>query len=256
MLCAIRESDGKTVIASSQEKQNAPFVCPECANSVTLRKGTFRIHHFAHKPPVTCSYGLGETEEHRRCKTEIFEALVRSPNVTKAALERPLGEVRPDVSACINGVYVAIEVQLSTLSLETMVRRTMEYKKKKIYLLWLAQWTDALEEERYSPRPWELWVHAAYYGRVYYWREGTTITPIHFDHHYRHVEQKDWHDESGDEQSSGGFFKKSKRYRTPKKGPDVDLLLDFRKEERDPFENPRLPVPEALLYCDRNRKFW
>jgi type I site-specific restriction-modification system R (restriction) subunit len=40
-------------------------------------------------------------------------------------LERPLGTNRPDVSAHINGVPVAIEVQISSLSLETIAYRTM-----------------------------------------------------------------------------------------------------------------------------------
>src|SRR4051812_33804904 len=191
MLCAKRTSDRQVVIASSQEKCDAPFACPECLEEVTLRKGTFKIHHFAHKPPVTCAYGTGETEEHRRCKTEIYETLVRAPNVKKAALERPLKDVRPDISAYINGIPVAIEVQISTLPLGTVIHRTQEYTKRGIALLWLAQWNSGLGKDRYSPRPWELWVHAAYFGRVYYWKAETVILPVHLAKHYLHVERND-----------------------------------------------------------------
>ena len=160
------------------------------------------------------------------------------------------------MSACIRQEYVAIEVQISTLAIETVIFRTLQYSAKGIALLWLAQWDDSLEGERYSPRPWELWVHAAYYGRVYYWRGGRQITPVHFSPYYNHVEQTYWHDEDGDEQSGGGFYRKSKRYRSPIKGDDLDLLLHFNKKPRESFVSGNLIIPEALLYCDRGRKFW
>jgi hypothetical protein len=67
------------------------------------------------------------------------------------AFERSLGTVRPDVSARINGIPVAIEVQLSVLSLETIARRTAEYAKKGVYVFWLTQWTLFLDADRYSP---------------------------------------------------------------------------------------------------------
>ena len=45
-------------------------------------------------------------------KWKFFEALKKAPNVSNVALEHSLGVVRPDVSATINGVPVAIEVQI------------------------------------------------------------------------------------------------------------------------------------------------
>jgi hypothetical protein len=56
-----------------------------------------------------------------------------------------------DVSARINGIPVAIEVQLSVLSLETVARRTAEYAKKSVFVLWLTQWPPFLDADRYSP---------------------------------------------------------------------------------------------------------
>jgi competence protein CoiA len=151
MLCAKRTSDGHSVIARSESRSNAPFNCPECSNEVILRKGMIRIHHFAHKPPFTCSYGAGETDAHRRCKIAIYDALLQAPNVRKPGLERSLMTVRPDVRAYINDVPIAIEVQISALSLDSIIRRTIEYARQGVYLLWLAQWTSDLDVERYSP---------------------------------------------------------------------------------------------------------
>lgn len=42
-------------------------------------------------------------------------------------MELPLVTVRPDVSATIKGTPVAIEVQISALSIETIMKRTIDY---------------------------------------------------------------------------------------------------------------------------------
>ena len=166
MLSARRKSDGQTVNAYFESKLNGPFVCLQCNEEVILKTGRNRVNHFAHANPLACKFASGESDEHRRCKIEIYEALLKQPNVRSAALERPLGENRPDVSAIINGIPVAIEVQLSSLSIDTIMRRTIDYFRKGIHVLWLLQWTPNLDDNRYAPRPWENWIHACYFGRV------------------------------------------------------------------------------------------
>jgi competence protein CoiA len=83
---------------------------------------------------------------------EIYEALQKVPGVRGAALERSLGISRPDVSVYMNGVLVAIEVQISSLSPETIQPRAIEYARNGIYVLWLLQWTPSLDVHRYAPR--------------------------------------------------------------------------------------------------------
>jgi len=251
MLCATRKSDGQSVIANQEYKSNAPFVCPECCEVVILRRGTVKLPHFAHKPPIVCSYGAGETEDHRRCKMEIYNALSRQPGVTKLALERSLKTVRPDVSAYINGVPVAIEVQISTLSQETIIHRTKEYASKGIYVLWLAQWTPYLDGERYSPRLWEKWVHAAYFGRVYYWVKGLEVLPYRFEPHLRHVPETSFY-ERGREISAGGYTRKSKRWRSPVRDETLNLAKDFLPKQREFWKGGDLVIPFAKLYIGRH----
>jgi competence protein CoiA len=111
MLRAKQKTTGEIVTAYFANKSQAPFYCPECNDPVILKTGTSKVNYFAHVNPLTCKFGAGESESHEKCKMEIFEALQRQPNVRNAALERPLGTNRPDVSAHINGVPVAIEVQ-------------------------------------------------------------------------------------------------------------------------------------------------
>ena len=130
MLSARRKSDGQTVTAYLESKANAPFFCLVCGDEVILKTGKRTVNHFAHVNPLACLYAENESDEHRRCKMEIFQALQKEPAVRNVALERPLENIRPDVSAYINGVPVVIEVQISSLSPETIQRRTIEYPRR------------------------------------------------------------------------------------------------------------------------------
>lgn len=178
----------------------------------------------------------------------IYEALLKEPNVKKVALERSLKTCRPDVSAYINGVPVAIEVQISTLTMETIIRRTTEYARKGIYVLWLLQWTPYLDGTRYSPRLWEKWIHATYFGRVYYWIEGLKIVSYHFDPYLKHVPKSRWYGNDGDEMSAGGFSKRSKRHRSPVRGEVLRLAKDFVATQREAWEINGLKIPHGKLF--------
>lgn len=196
MLCAIRSNDGKIVLASQAGDSGNTFYCPICEGVVLPSKDESGMEHFVHTVPGICSYGLGETKIHRRCKAEIYNALLRAPHVSDVKLERYLKEVRPDISARINGIPVAIEVQISNIPVETVIHRTKIYERMGIHLLWLAQWNPRLNQERYSPRPWERWIHTAYFGRVYYWLEGSLVMPYHFEPSHTHVKKRSWQKDS------------------------------------------------------------
>jgi competence protein CoiA len=133
---------GANALAWEVSKDDGPFSCPMCNENVLVKKGRVKTHHFAHVPSSSCTYGVGESEAHRRAKVEISEALRTHRSVSKLQLERSLGEVRPDISFCLNGHYVAIEVQISSLSLDTVIRRTQAYAGKGIYLLWVSPLSD------------------------------------------------------------------------------------------------------------------
>ena len=251
MLCAKRKLTGEIITAYLASQAHAPFICPDCNEEVILKAGRRSVNHFAHTNPIACHFAQNESDEHRRCKQEIFEALQRMPNVRSAALERPLGTNRPDVSAIINGVPVAIEVQISSLSIDTIMRRTIDYHRRGIFVLWLLQWTPDLDAPRYAPRQWETWIHAAYFGRVYYWIEGVTVTSYHFDPHRRTIPQKTWYSANGKKITVGGYSLKSKRYRTAVRGKTFNLATDFAPKERFWWEGNGIKVPDAKLYMER-----
>lgn len=248
MLCAKRKRDGQEVFARTELRSNGPFLCLQCGEEVVLHKGSFRIHHFAHKSPLQCSNGSGETDSHRRCKMEIYEALRQVPSVSDVQLERSLGTVRPDVIAKIRGVPVAIEVQISALSMETIIHRTKEYAQKGIYVLWLPQWTPYLDGERYSPRLWEKWIHAAYFGRVFYWLKGLKVVAYHFNPHFSRVPKSSWYSPKGKKMTGGGYNRKSKRFRAAVRGNILNLIYDFTPRDRLMWDGGGFKIPDAKLF--------
>jgi competence protein CoiA len=251
MLSAKRKQTGEIVTEYLASKTHAPFVCPDCGDEVVLKAGRRTVNHFVHVNLLACRYAENESEEHRRCKMEIYAALQKMPRVSKVALERPLGTNRPDVSAHINGAPVAIEVQISSLPLETFTRRTIEYTLKGIYVLWLLQWTPELDARRYTPRLWEKWIHAAYFGRVYYWIEGLTVVSYHFDPHFRSVPKKTWYSADGDKITGGGYSRRLKWHRTAVRGSTLNLVTDFVPRNRDWWEGNGLTVPFAKLFMEK-----
>jgi len=157
------------------------------------------------------------------------------------------------VSAEINGVPVAIEVQLSSLSIETIMQRTIDYHRKGVYVLWLLQWTPALDGRRYTTRPWERWIHAAYFGRVYYWLKGLEVVSYRFEPSLKAVPRKSWFDENGREMTAGGYSRRLKRQRTAVRGQTFNLATDFVPRERLWWEGNGVKVPDAKLFMERYR---
>ena len=255
MLCAKRKLTGETVTAYLSRREDAPFVCPDCNDEVILKAGRNTVDHFAHVNPLACKFNDGESEAHRYCKLEIYEALLRERDVYDAMMERQLGSNRPDVSAYINGVPVAIEVQISSLSLETIMRRTIAYHQKGIYVLWLLQWKPELDAGRYTPRIWEKWIHATYFGRAYYWTQGLEVVSYTFEPSLRSVPQKTWYTKEGRKMTSVAHSRKLKRSRTPVRGPTLNLATDFIPKERFWWEGNGLKVPDAKLFIAKYEKF-
>jgi competence protein CoiA len=211
---------------------------------VTLRKGIIKAPHFAHQPPVTCEYGSGESEAHRQCKTAIYECLIQHPRVNKCEIERNLITVRPDVSAYINGTPVAIEVQLSTLSLEKIIYRTGEYARKGIFVLWLPLYTEALRRGLYRPSVWERWLHAAYRGRVYYWCEGGQVLPIHFRDFY------------ADRRGRTRDYQKLSPMKVPIAGRVTNLTDNFGPVSRPPWSGKASSIPAVKLWEDTQPRWF
>jgi competence protein CoiA len=250
MLTALIESSNQKIIAGCAEKTSKPFACPCCKNEVILKQGAIKIAHFAHKPPVLCEYGQGESELHRQCKNEIYQSLLGLDGL-HCELEKFMGTVRPDIYVKTHtGEEFAIEVQISTLTMDKIIYRTKQYNRLGVHVLWLPVF-DELEPYpnlRHSPSAWERWLHSLYFGRVYYWLKGLKIQPVHFNDYYLYVEATDW---------GGGYYKKSKRYKMPINGDALNFPSDFRVKNRSPFEGGDIVIPESKILIDNHCfSFW
>lgn len=181
------------VYSFESEKGQGPYLCPYCSESLVLKKGTKKIHHFAHQAKSDCPHE-NESLEHMTIKLEIFKNLKNSPVVTNLELEKYLGENRPDIYAEIRGMPVAIEVQLSNLSVEKIEERTRKYKEKGIYVLWISSYEKFAERvnlttKTVSVKKWEKWIHAMYVGQMFLWKEGTKLIPVKFGYNGSKIER-------------------------------------------------------------------
>jgi competence protein CoiA len=250
MLSAKRKSDGQTAYAYFESGANGLFICPACDTEVVLETDAKRDNYFTHAIPFGCQYGEGESAEHRYCKREIYRALSKEPGVSSVLLEHSFGTVRPDVTFCINGVLVGIEVQISSLSIQTIQRRTIDYHRKGIYVLWILPWRPELNDERYAPTIWEKWLSALYFGRVYYWLEDLTVISYRFRSSVTSVPKKTWYSKDGKKMTGGGYSQRSRRFRTPVRCGTFNLVRDFAPKERFWWNGNSVTVPDAKLFMD------
>lgn len=231
MLSAYDKENGY-VLAMEAHKDEGPFHCPECEEELILKQGRVKIAHFAHLPNSDCSYaGEPESTEHSSVKLEIYEALRSQPGVSKLQVERYLKEVRPDISFYFENTYIAIEVQISPLSLDELIRRTTAYTQKNIYVLWTPILPFDMFSGRYAPKDFERNLHSLYDGIVYYWSKGLDLVPVEFE---EYLLSPSWY--SSNE-------KPSKRFISPYLDSAVSIL------DLSPLQQPRhSPYPAARLW--------
>ncbi len=178
-------SQGTIVFSNTVQRESGPFYCRGYLQPVTLKRGHIRLAHFAHQPGSDCSYaGTGESEEHRKAKWEIYNALLTTPSVTNVQLEQNLQEVRPDVSFVYKDTFVTVEVQISNLSPDDIEHRTRAYVSKNIAVLWTPPLSLEVLEERYAPCHWERYIHILYYKTIYYWFRGLNVHPVRYNDHW------------------------------------------------------------------------
>lgn len=234
------------------------FCCPGCKAIVTLKKGRLVVAHFAHKPPTDCTWARGETREHLESKTVLAQSL-RSRGLraeVEFQVETFSGDRRADVMTWgLNGLPVAIELQHTSIGLDDLERRAFSYAKAGVAQIWIPFvrrkiWSDAVRHgtsgykvERYSAKPFEIWIHDVP-GRKGMWMYDpgdqefwkATLGDCHL-----WKEEKTYFNEYGDEEYSPGGWYKSKRWRELLlEGPfkASDLRLVSHKPVRGHYAHP------------------
>jgi len=264
MLVALNEEKLRC-FAWLTEKDDGPFVCPECLSEVIIKKGWVKEHHFAHIPPYTCQYGSGESQTHYKAKRELYNHLNNHPSCDKCEVERSLKGVRPDVSLYINKIPVAIEIQRSSIDIDQIIKKAKIYTNLGIYLIYLfpqkePKLTFHSGEKRWVCRPnqWEKFLHSLTFGRAYYWEGGLNISPVHFGEFHTWVEEKEWPDSYGDIQCGGGYWKPTKTMKIPMQFPHspLNFVEDFKTTIRKPYSVENWDIPSCKLWLDKLTKWW
>jgi competence protein CoiA len=248
MLSALNEQD-ETIMAWEAAREDGPFFCPECEEEVILKKGSIVIHHFAHYPEASCSYGTGESEQHRQAKYKIYEALRVHPSVSDLKVERYLKDVRPDVSFLWQGKWkVAIEMQISAISPSEIKRRTRSYTAKKIWVLWITPYHSNISGlTPYNTSVWERYLHALYFGKIYYWLNGASLLPVHFEPYVQDSKLEQYYDEDKQEKKIHlkDFF--SPVLRNLDLGESI-AITDLQPVTRKAKLLGKFDLPDALLW--------
>ncbi len=237
------------VVAWEVTREQGPFFCPECGEQVVVKKGQFKIHHFAHLPDSDCTYGVGESEEHRQAKYEIYEALLQHPSVGGLKVERNLKDVRPDISFCWLGKdKVAIELQISAIALDEVERRTRSYMTKNMSVLWMTPYHSGISGfTPYRTKSWERYLHALYFGKVFYWLSGEKILPVHYEPYSLGWVSKEEYDEDKQEFSWKEFERFSPCLRNLELG-DIVHITDLKTIWRSFRRLGKFTLPKAKLW--------
>lgn len=180
------------VVFARDAKKPGEFICPECGELVTLRKGRIKIHHFAHRIKSSCGYGQGESELHMEIKLQVYDALVVHPEVEFVAIETKVGSSRPDVFAVIQGNKVAFEIQTSPATVDALYNRTANYEKQGVSVLWILAENPNFDT-RYRilhPSAWERWIHHSNSGKgrtgeIHFWFGDGLVRPFRYGNHAR-----------------------------------------------------------------------
>lgn len=218
-----------------------------------LKQGRIVIHHFAHKPPMSCEWGAGETVAHMNAKRAFRDSLRLRGLRAEAefVVDTMPGDRRADVMTwrSHDNQMVAFELQHTPVSLDEIESRATAYARARIAQIWIpflrSEALDTATREsgglliaRYSPRPFEKWVHGLHLGKMWmYDPREQNLWLAFLQAHKIWVEETSWYGEGGEEMNAGGYYRESKRYRDlmlfgPFPLDDLRIAIKTRKQFR------------------------
>ena len=233
---ALKAQEQQPVYAYQASPSDGPFVCPTCRGEAILRKGITRVDHFAHDAPRQASPSP-ETALHRRCKQQVCAALAAAIPQGRWAIERPIPSrpelriplLRPDLSGRVGDCRVAVEVQASSLHLDTIAGRTLAYARRGIHVVWVVPLAEEPIEPLTRPRLYERCFQDMFGGRTYYWWPGlgASVLPVHYGVAHREIPASEWHAPGGARRRAGGFEVPYRAIKQAHFGPLLRIDRDF-----------------------------
>lgn len=132
MFLALDENQQPVTV--DEAKRGGAYFCPVCQSKVTFKVGTVRIPHFSHYRIQHCIRYLYKAEslEHLQGKHDLYLHIKESRNVD---MEIYLSEIEQIPDLLMD--KTAIEIQLSTISIELLLTRTRGYYEIGLDVFWL-----------------------------------------------------------------------------------------------------------------------
>lgn len=267
---AIRKKDNQKVYAENVTKTDGPFYCPVCLSEAIVRKCSEKIDHFAHHAKQSPILRKKDKELHNKCRLQLLNYLIVSFPQGNWAAEREIPaktseqkNIIPDISGRIGDLAVAIEVQVSTYTLNRIYEKLVEYNKRKtkIAVLYVIPLREDIGNEPFRPRLFEKYLHSLYFGRVYYWLENSSpmLSPVHFSPAKRWIESSTWFDKDIKEtRTEGGFYLTYRTIKTPNVANLIDIASGFQEVNRKEFvpKNVKKALPNCTIFKDKLNSWW
>ncbi|WP_419888704.1 competence protein CoiA [Neobacillus niacini] len=131
-------------------RKNEKFFCPACGERVSLKLGTQRIYHFAHRSGTVCrEFYEGETIYHMKGKLQLYQWLERQRIPVELEYYDSIIKQRPDILFLYDGKKYALEYQCSPITEEIFKKRTEAYRQQNYIPLWI-QGSKHLKTKRNS----------------------------------------------------------------------------------------------------------
>jgi competence protein CoiA len=144
------------------------------------------------------------------------------------------------------------------------------YHRDGIFVLWVlptepdTEWfyDDRALEHRlaYRASKWEKFLHALYFGRIYWHWEGAYVGPWHLGKLESWVSASEWYNvDEGEWQESGGYFKTSKIMKSvswPESKQRLSIINDFKPVTRQSWQGGSMSLPASKIWIDKLSKWW
>lgn len=146
-------------------RKQLDLICPECgaALMIVLNNNQYYFKHFSHQSCILDSDKMQreyqdylvtqshESEKHKSLKNALIKKLLASDDPlidkTSVCIEKFTDRRRADVYCERNGRKIALEIQISPLSLSIILARIDHYRKKNIHLFWIIECDDLIKKQ-------------------------------------------------------------------------------------------------------------
>lgn len=133
MLTAYDQSNHK--IYAQHASKSESYFCPICKEQLVLKQGTSKIAHFAHQHRHNHPKHLSESIEHQRYKLQLYQQSVSAGYTPELEVYLPEIQQIPDLLV----EQLAIEIQLSPISVDDLQQRTQGLQKLGYRVIWVTR---------------------------------------------------------------------------------------------------------------------